>query len=169
MGREGERGIMGRLAAHEADVGKRGVVIIRVGSSPLLVLRSKGTGDCRSVLRSWKSSLGFRRVVDKVTVGPFRAAGETSEETRPGENREKRETSEKEDGYVEDEVLVVQAGGLKKGGGVSRAGGVEIAQGIPGGHVGLARPGLEQQENPTRSAKEKKKEREPGNGCQTNP
>ena len=160
MGREGEGGVVGRLAAHEADVGKRGVVIIRVGHSPLLVVRSKG----RPALYDWRSSFGFRRMVDEVTASPFRAAGETSEETGPGENGEKGETSEKEYGYVEDESLVVQMGGLNKDGGVGG-----IVQRIPGGHVDLARPGLERQENPTRSAKEKKEERETRNGCQTSP
>jgi len=148
MGREGERYVASCLAAHEADVGKRGVVIIRVGDPPLLVLGSNGSGDGWSVLYDRESSLGFRRVVDKVAASPFRTAGETSEETGPGENCEKGETSENEDGYVEDEVFVVHMGGLEESGGVAGVTGeVGRVQGIPGGHVHPARGGLEQQKH----------------------
>ena len=45
-------------------------------------------------------------------MGPFGAAGETSEEAWPGEDGKKCETSEKEDCCVENEASVVEGTGL---------------------------------------------------------
>ena len=60
------------------------MIIVTVGSPSLLVARFEWTRDGGPAFESRQSSLGFRRVVDEVTAGPFRTAGETSEKTRPG-------------------------------------------------------------------------------------
>ena len=108
MRREGELGIVGAFATDEANVREGGMIIVSVGNPSLLMARFEGTRDGGSAFESRQSSLGFRRVVDDVTVGPFRTAGETSEETRPGEDCEKGEKCEKEDSRVEDEASVVE-------------------------------------------------------------
>lgn len=73
-----------------------------------------------------------------MAAGPFRSAGETSDETRPRENCEKRKTGEKKDGRGEDEVFVVERGAAAGGCGT---GGVGRGRGT-GGHRDLARPAL---------------------------
>ena len=113
MRREGNIAIGCPFAAHEDSVRDSGVVVVRVGSSsPLIVACFNRTRNRRSAFWSRQSSLGFGRMVDEVAMGPFRTAGETSEKTWPGENRKKCETSEKEDGCVENEETVVERLGL---------------------------------------------------------
>ena len=86
----------------------------------------------------------FRRMIDKVTSGPFGSAGETSEETWPGEDCKKCETREKEDGCVENEASVVEKTGLNPVGfRISRAWRVRIVRLVitTRRHHDLARPG----------------------------
>jgi hypothetical protein len=144
MWREGE--FCGTVAAHEGDVREVGVVVIGVGSSPLLIASFERTRDGGSTFESGQSSLGFRRVVDEVTTGPFGTAGETSEETRPGENCKKCEASKNEDNCVEDEAVVVERPALSCSR-VSGSVGGGLIGGIGGvacGHRDLAPPALGQ-------------------------
>jgi hypothetical protein len=67
-------------------------------------------------------------MIDKVTTSPFGTAGETSEEPWPGEDGEKCEKSEKEDGNVDNEESVERKGLNLDGWSVSRAGGDRIVR-----------------------------------------
>jgi len=118
------------------------VIIVRVGNPRLFIAGFEGNRDGGSALESGQSSLGFRRVVEEVAAGPFRTAGETSEETRPGENCKKREPSENEDCCFKDEGSVPGVGALSDGWSESAGGGGGSAQGTVGGHLDLARPEL---------------------------
>jgi len=112
----------------------------------------KGTRDSGPAFDRRQPSLGFRRVVDEVTASPFGSAGETSEETGPGENCRKRKKSENEDGCVEDEANVVEMACLSNGWNVSGGGGGGVGGGLGvvtavgvGGHLDLTPPGLGRQ------------------------
>ena len=128
------------------------MIILRVGSPSLLMAGFKGTRDGGPAFDHRQPSLGFRRVVDEVTASPFGSAGETSEETGPGENCRKRKKSENEDGCVEDEANVVEMACLSNGWNVSGGGGGGVGGGLGvvtavgvGGHLDLTPPGLGRQ------------------------
>lgn len=111
MGREGDIAFLYPLPAHEDGVGDGSVVVIGVRSSKsLFVPGFKRTRNGGSALWSRWSSAGFGRMVDEVTDGPFGATRETSEEAGPSGNGEKCETSEKENGRVENETSVAEGG-----------------------------------------------------------
>ena len=145
------------------------MIIVRVGDPRLFVTGFEGSRDGGSALESGQLSLGFRRVVEEVTAGPFRTAGETSEETRPGENCEKCEPSEKEYCGIEDEASVDGVGALSNGWSEPTGGGSRPAYWTVGGHLDLARPKLKRRERLVLSAKEEERKRGEGGICQLSP